>query len=141
MKPVVDSFAAFTQFTHREVVVRSADVELHSFAELERSQIAERTSNAMRHYQANGRLMTRRDQCPYGRQADPADPERMVEDAREQAAIAKIREHRELGKGYRAIANALDQAGIDCRGRRWCHTTIRSVLRRSAHAAVVAAKA
>jgi HAD superfamily phosphoserine phosphatase-like hydrolase len=36
MKPVVDTFAAFTQFTRREAVVKAADIELRSFAELER---------------------------------------------------------------------------------------------------------
>jgi phosphoserine phosphatase len=34
MKPVVDTFAAFTQFIRRDAVVKAADVELHSFGEL-----------------------------------------------------------------------------------------------------------
>ncbi len=40
MKPVVDTFAAFTQFARREPVVQAADVELHSFAELRRYVLA-----------------------------------------------------------------------------------------------------
>jgi phosphoserine phosphatase len=36
MKAVVDTFAAFTQFARREPVVKAADVELRSFAELTR---------------------------------------------------------------------------------------------------------
>jgi len=36
MKPVVDTFAAVTLFTRRDAVVKAADGELHSFAELER---------------------------------------------------------------------------------------------------------
>jgi phosphoserine phosphatase len=36
MKAVVDTFAAFTQFVRREPVVKAADVELRSFAELTR---------------------------------------------------------------------------------------------------------
>jgi HAD superfamily phosphoserine phosphatase-like hydrolase len=36
MKPVVDTFAAFTQFTRRAAVVEVADVEFRSFAELAR---------------------------------------------------------------------------------------------------------
>jgi phosphoserine phosphatase len=36
MKPVVDTFAAFTQFVRRDAVVKAADVELHSFADLGR---------------------------------------------------------------------------------------------------------
>lgn len=36
MQPVVDTFAGFTQFTRREGVLKVADVELKSFADLER---------------------------------------------------------------------------------------------------------
>lgn len=36
MKPVVDTFAAFTGFVRRETVVDQADIELHSFDELTR---------------------------------------------------------------------------------------------------------
>jgi hypothetical protein len=35
------------------------------------------------------------------------------------------------GKGLRAIARALDRAGMGCRGRRWSHSAVRSVLRRA----------
>ena len=86
----------------------------------------------MLRHQANGRRMTRVDRCPYGWRPDPADAGRLVEDAEEQAVIARIREERRQGKGLRGIARALDQAGITCRCRRWSHSTIRSVLRRSA---------
>jgi hypothetical protein len=79
--------------------------------------------------------MTRVDRCPFGWRPDPADASRLVEVAEEQAAIARIREERRQGKGLRAIARALEQAGITRRGRRWSHSTIRSVLRRSARLA------
>jgi DNA invertase Pin-like site-specific DNA recombinase len=102
-----------------------------ALAQLEREQIGERTSNAMLRHQAKGRRMTRPDRCPYGWQPDPADPGRLVEDTEEQAAIARIREEHRRGKGLRAIARALDRAGIDCRGRRWSHSAVRSVLRRA----------
>jgi DNA invertase Pin-like site-specific DNA recombinase len=51
-----------------------------ALAQLEREQIAERTSTAMIRHQAKGRRMTRPDRCPYGWRPDPADPERLVED-------------------------------------------------------------
>jgi hypothetical protein len=68
----------------------------------------------------------------YGWRPDPADAGRLVENAEEQAAIARIREERRQGKGLRAIARALEESGITCPGRRWSHSTIRSILRRSA---------
>jgi DNA invertase Pin-like site-specific DNA recombinase len=102
-----------------------------ALAQLEREQIADRTSSAMQRHQANGRRMGRVDRCPYGWRPDPADPARLAEDAEEQAAIAKIREQRQKGRGLREIARALDQAGILCRGRCWSHTIIRSVLLRA----------
>jgi site-specific DNA recombinase len=102
-----------------------------ALAQLEREQIAERTSSAMLRHQAKGRRMTRPDRCPYGWKPDPADATRLVEDAEEQAAIGRIREMRQRGGGLREIARALDRAGFDCRGRRWSHSAVRSVLRRA----------
>lgn len=99
-----------------------------ALAQLEREQIAERTSSAMLRHQAQGRRMTRPDRCPYGWRPDPADLDRLVEDPQEQLTIARILEERRQGKGLRAIARALDQAGIACRGRRWSHSVIRSIL-------------
>ncbi|HEV3256589.1 MAG TPA: recombinase family protein [Gemmataceae bacterium] len=102
-----------------------------ALAQLEREQIAERTSSAMLRHQAKGRRMTRPDRCPYGWQPDPADPDHLVEDAEEQAAIGRIREEHRQGRGLRAIARVLDQAGIGCRGGCWSHSAVRSVLRRA----------
>src|SRR5581483_9733190 len=109
-----------------------------ALAQLEHEQIAERTSTAMLRHQARGRRMTRPDRCPYGWRPDPADPARLVEDAEEQAAIARIRQERRRGRGLREIARTLDRAGIDCRGRGWSHSAVRSVLRRAGHVAEVA---
>ncbi len=100
-------------------------------AQLEREQIAERTSSAMLRHQAKGRRMTRPDRCPYGWCPDPADPSRLVKDAEEQATIGRIRQERKRGCGLREIGRRLDLAGITCRGRQWTHTTIRAILRRS----------
>jgi site-specific DNA recombinase len=101
-----------------------------ALAQLEREPIAERTSTAMPRHQAKGRRMTRPDRCPYGWRPDPSDPHRLVEDAEEQAVIRQIREHRRKGCGLREIARRLDATGIACRGGRWSHTTVRSVLLR-----------
>jgi site-specific DNA recombinase len=102
-----------------------------ALAQLEREQIAERTSSAMLRHQAKGRRMTRPDRCPYGWRPDPADPGRLAPDAREQSIITRIRRERQKGSGLREIARALDAAEIDCRGGRWCHSTVRSILLRS----------
>ena len=102
-----------------------------ALAQLEREQIAERTSTAMLRHQAKGRRMTRADRCPYGWRSDQTDSARLVEDANEQAIIARIREERRIGRGLREIARRLDEAGVACRGGRWSHTTVRSVLLRS----------
>src|SRR5262249_58482008 len=101
----------------------------------EGEQVAERTSAAMLRHQAKGRRMTRLDRCPYGWWPDPAAPDRLAEHAGEQAVITRIREERRHGRGLREIARRLDLAGIACRGGRWSHTTIRSVLLRSANLA------
>lgn len=102
-----------------------------ALAQLEREQIAERTSSAMLRHQANGRRMTRPDRCPYGWRPDPLALGRLVEDDAEQAAIARIRQEWRKGRGLREIARMLDRAGIDCRGGQWSHSTIRKVLCRS----------
>jgi DNA invertase Pin-like site-specific DNA recombinase len=108
-----------------------------ALAQLEREQIAERTSNAMLRHQAKGRRMTRPDRCPFGWRPDDAEPARLVVDTAEQAAIARIRQERHQGRGLREIARILDRAGIDCRGGQWSHSTVRSVLRRDARTARV----
>jgi DNA invertase Pin-like site-specific DNA recombinase len=102
-----------------------------ALAQLEREQIAERTSSAMLRHQANGRRMTRPDRTPFGWRPDPDDPDRLAEDAEEQEVIARIQEEREKGCGLREIARTLDREGIDCRGGRWSHSAVRSVLRRA----------
>ena len=57
-------------------------------AELERNQVSERTRDAMRHHQANGRLMG--SQPPYGWKVDPANPALIIEDQYEQQGINLI---------------------------------------------------
>jgi DNA invertase Pin-like site-specific DNA recombinase len=113
----------------RSPLGRFVFVLFSALAELEREQVADRTSTAMLRHQAKGRRMSRPDRCPYGWRPDLADPARLVEDAEEQATIIRIREERRHGRGLREIARRLDSAGIACRGRRWSHTTVCFVLR------------
>jgi site-specific DNA recombinase len=102
-----------------------------ALAQLEREQIAERTSTAMLRHQLNGRRMTHTARCPFGKQPDPLDPARLVDHPGEQVAIGTIWAARAEGKGLKAIANLLDAKETPCRGQRWHHTTVRSILRRA----------
>jgi site-specific DNA recombinase len=102
------------------------------WAQYQRRQIQKRTSKAMRKYQAEGRRMTRMDRCPYGWRPDPNDPKRLIEDSDEQAIMSTtIQVLRLQGKGPRAIARSLNDAGQRCRGQEWSHSAVRSILRRN----------
>ena len=98
-----------------------------ALAQLEREQIAERTSSAMLRHQAKGRRMTRADRCPFGWRIDPVDQTRLIEDGEEQGTIKRIRQAHQNGGGLREIARSLERAGISCRQGSWSHTTIRSI--------------
>ena len=102
-----------------------------ALAQLEREQIAERTSSAMLHHQAKGRRMTRPDRCPYGWQPHPVDTGLLIQHAEEQEAISRIRESWQRGGGMREIARMLNRAGNECRGKPWTHSAVRSILRRA----------
>ena len=100
-----------------------------ALAQLEREQIAERTSDAMRRHQENGRIMSSR--LPYGMKRDPNDPKRMVIDLEEQGIISLIVEMHEEGEKLRVICRRLrDEYGSACRGKPWNHKTIRRILDR-----------
>jgi len=110
-------------------------------AELERKQISERTSSAMRYHQANGRKMSK--DCPYGWQDDPDDPARMIPNEEERSAIKVVSDLRDDGMSLRGIADRLNDLGYKSRptkkmfkGRevtvkgKWQFGTIRSILAR-----------
>jgi site-specific DNA recombinase len=117
------------------------------FAELERAQIVERTQDAMRGHQKNGRRMGRVDRCPYGTMPDwngpmldkvnmetgqlSSLPARLIESPEELAIIERIKQLRTMGNGAKKIASLLDAEGIKCRGNRWNDFTVRSVLKRA----------
>ena len=97
-------------------------------AELERELVAERTRDAMRRHQANGRRMS--DRTPYGWVRDPVNSALLIEEPAEQDVIRRICSLREQGQGLRGICRTLETQGIGCRGGRWHHQTVSSVLRR-----------
>jgi hypothetical protein len=58
---------------------------------------------------------------------------KLIENAREQKIIARMRRMRAEGLSYRGIAVRLDDEGIlPKRGKRWIHTTVKSILARNA---------
>src|SRR5215468_12379768 len=99
------------------------------FAELERAMIQERTLNAMNVKRSRGERIS--GYAPFG--WDFGRGGRLVPNAREQQAIARVRRLRAQGMSYCGIATRLEHEGIrPKRGRRWAHTTVKSVLTRNA---------
>ena len=99
------------------------------FAELERAMIRERTRSAMSIKRARGERISR--YAPVG--WDFGRGGRLVSNTREQKVIARVRQLRAQGLSYRGIARRLERNGIrPKRGRRWAHTTVKSVLKRHA---------
>ncbi|MFA7279138.1 MAG: recombinase family protein [Sterolibacterium sp.] len=101
---------------------------MSAIAELERQQIAQRTSDAMQRHQANGRRMSRH--APYGFHAGRNGV--LVPSQYEQAAIQKIHELASRDMGPRAIARELERLDIRCRMRKaWHHGTVARILGRA----------
>jgi DNA invertase Pin-like site-specific DNA recombinase len=98
------------------------------FAELERAMIQERTRSAMNVKRSRGERIS--GHAPYG--SDFGANGRLVTNDREQQIITLMRRFRADGMSYRGIASRLDSEGVlPKRGRRWDHTTIRSILKRN----------
>lgn len=76
-----------------------------ALAELNREQIGERTSDAMRTYQNAGRIMGAK--LPFGYKVNPDNPALMVECEHEQDIIADIILMRAEGLSFRAISKRL----------------------------------
>jgi DNA invertase Pin-like site-specific DNA recombinase len=99
------------------------------FAELERAMIRERTRSAMGVKRSRGERIS--GYAPFGWDFGPDG--RLVENAREQKIIARMRQLRAEGLSYRGIGTRLDEEGIrPKRGRRWIHTAVKSILARNA---------
>jgi len=89
-------------------------------AQLEREQLAERTSDAMRRHQATGRRMSRPDRCPYGYEVHDQDDSVIVPAVEEQHVIKLIKTARDDGMSLRSIAAHLDDLGYRRReGQPW----------------------
>lgn len=99
------------------------------FAEPERAMIRERTRSAMSVKRSRGERIS--GHAPYGCDFGPGG--RLVENALEQKSIARMRRLQADGLSYRGIAVRLDNKGIrPKRGKRWIHTTVKSILARCA---------
>ena len=99
------------------------------FAELERAMIRERTRSAMSVKRSRGERIS--GHAPFGWDFGPKG--RLVENAREQKIIARMRRMRAEGMSFRGIGVRLDEEGIrPKRGKRWIHTTVKSILARNA---------
>jgi hypothetical protein len=101
-----------------------------AIAEMEREWIAERTSDAMKSHQANGRRMSNR--TPYGWKRDPERPSLMIEDAQEQECLAFMRTQIAAGVSNYALAQKLVEGGFTPRNGRahWDLTILRRILKR-----------
>jgi len=99
------------------------------FAELERALIQERTRSAMDVKRSRGERIS--GHAPYG--WDFGSGGLLLKNRREQRIIARMRQLRTEGMSFRGIATRLDREGIPPkRGRRWAHTTVKSILLRQA---------
>src|SRR5215472_14138358 len=99
------------------------------FAELERAMIRERTRSAMSVKRSRGERII--GHAPYG--WDFGRNGLLVENAHEQQVIARMRRMQAAGMSFRGIAVRLDGDGIlPKRGKRWIHTTAKSILARTA---------
>ena len=105
---------------------------LMAVAELERKMISERTRNAMRQHQRNGRRMSAPRCIPYGWAVDPSDSRRMVADERERRIIAEIVANRKGGLSYREIAGLLNgDPETQARCGHWSVKVVRAVYLRA----------
>ena len=99
------------------------------FAELERAMIRERTRSAMSVKRKRGERIS--GHAPFGWDFGPKG--RLVENAREQRIIARMKRMQAEGMSFRGIAAKLDAEGIrPKRGKQWIHTTVKSILLRNA---------
>lgn len=92
-------------------------------SEFERDQISERTSVAMQHMKAQGRLVG---SVPYGKKLS-ADGITLVNDDVEQEIISLVRLCRHNGLTYQAIGSELAARGFKPKGKAWHPQTIKNI--------------
>ena len=99
-------------------------------ADFERDQIGERTKMALAHKKANGEVYA---PVPFGYEAIEG---RLVTVKREAKIVAEILAMREAGASFAAIAEAMNERGIEGkRGGRWFASTMRYMVNRQVRAA------
>ena len=98
-------------------------------AEFERDQVSERTCSAMAHKKSKGERVG---EIPFGYDLS-ADGVTLVENADQLRAIELIHSLKEKGYSLRAIAEALDTAGITTKkgAKTWNHKSVSNILSRS----------
>ena len=102
---------------------------MDAVAELERKQIAQRTSDAMLQHQRNGRRMGRF--APYGYRIDPDNPTRLLNEPLERDVIVMIQKMAAGGDGIGQIRNQLDITHPGAaRGTKWNYNTVKRILAR-----------
>lgn len=93
-----------------------------AFAEYELAQIRQRTSDAMRRHQLNGRKMSSKPPFGFSLSGDE-----LVPNEDEQVQIALIRHAHQQGMTDRQIAKALRERGLKFRSQRWKGSLVKIV--------------
>jgi site-specific DNA recombinase len=94
------------------------------FAEFERALIAERTTAALRHKKANGRVYSN---APYGK--DATEDGALIDNTTELSVIDSMMALRASGTSYKRIADDLTTRNIPSKtGRSWHATTVMNIL-------------
>lgn len=108
---------------------------LAAFAEMERSLISERTSTALQHAQANGKIVS--SSCPYGYMPDANGPRhpvsgkytKMIKQEKEQAIILEIEKMHEIGLKATEISKELNTTGYRQRnGKTWIRQSVEKLI-------------
>ena len=100
-----------------------------ALAQLEREQIAERTSTSMLVHQRNGRRMSRF--APYGWEIDPENPKNLIPNEEETKAIERVLFLHADGSSNAQIAEQLNANDVPYRNQRpWYREAVRRVVRR-----------
>ena len=101
-----------------------------ALAQLEREQIADRTSVSMRVHQKNGRRMSRF--APYGWEVDPEDPKQLILVEDEATNIVAIMSMFENRFNYAQIAKRLNEENVPYRNQRpWYREAVRRIAQRA----------
>lgn len=94
-----------------------------SFAQFEREQVSQRTSDAMQRKQSKGMRMSR--YAPWGFRLMGKE---LYPDQRERALAVRIHKMAELGMTPYAICQSLETTGVKARGKRWYIQTVQGIL-------------